>query len=201
MQAQKTNLKKEDARYYTAKLTPEIIDVQEVSYISIQGSGEPGGEKFQDSVSAIFSLAYQLKLDYKKKGIDFSVPNLEATWWTESGEFHIDLPRDQWLWKVMIRIPRFVSMDDFEIARDILVEEKRLHLAVDAELEEAREGKFVQILHQGPYEEVGAAYEKLIDFAGENGLRIEIPYREIYLSDPSRTAPDRLRTIIRIPAH
>lgn len=200
MQAQKTNLKKEDPRYYTAKFSPEIIEVQEVSYISLQGSGEPGGEKYQDSVCAIFTLAYQLKSDYKKKGLDFSVPNLEATWWTESGEFYIDMPREQWLWKVMIRVPQFIAEDDFERAREMLVEEKRLHLAEGIELENSDEGRFVQILHKGPYEEVGSTYERLIGFAEENGLKVEIPYREIYLSDPSRTAPDKLRTIIRLPA-
>lgn len=201
MQAQKTNLKKEDSKYYTARTAPEMIDIQEVSYISLEGEGEPGGENFQNSVSAIFSLAYELKFDYKKEGMDFSVPSLEAKWWTDSEVTYKELPPDQWKWKVMIRMPEFVRKKNFEEAKKSLVEKKRLHLVEGVRLEAGGEGRHMQILHVGPYDKIGKAYERLTSFAEENGVTIDYPSHEIYLSDPSRTAPDRLKTIVRIPVH
>ena len=197
--SQKTVLKKEDREYYTARAEPEIIYLQEALFITLEGSGEPGGKLYQSSINAIFSLAYQLKFDHKKKGSDFSVPSLETLWWTDSGDSSTELPREEWRWKVMVRVPNFVTGVSVESAKESVIKKKGLGEIGDARLEKMSEGRCAQILHVGPYEKVGMSYEKISKYIEDKGLKVNGAYHEIYLSDPSRTAPEKIKTIIRIP--
>ncbi len=199
MPQQKTVLKKEDRKYYAARPDPEMIELQEVYFITIEGEGKPGSEKFQESINAIFSLAYRLKFDHKAAGSDFSAPNLEALWWKASGRLEAGISQEDWRWKLIIRVPGFVTSESVEQAKKIEADRKGRIASANARLERMEEGKCAQILHIGRYEDAGRSYGKLKDFIEANGMKENGAYHEIYLSDPSKTAPGKLTTIIRIP--
>lgn len=195
----KTVLKKEDPKYYRGKLRPEILEFDEVFYVTIEGSGEPGGEMFQKGTNELFTLAYQIKFSSRAAGRDFTVSNLETLWWTESGEFDPEKKPEEWRWKVMIRLPDFVGPEDVENAKKEAMQKKNLPDLEKAEYEIMKEGKCVQVMHIGPYDEEGRTYNLLMEFVDQNGLKLNGLFHEIYLSDPSRTSPENLKTIIRLP--
>ena len=199
MQDGKIVLKKEDRKYYTAEKDPEILEFGEASYITLEGKGEPGGELFQSHINVLFTLAYQLKNAYKAMGHDFSMSSLEALWWAKSGKITEEAPPEEWTWKVMIRVPDYVSPDEVQKARNKSMEKKGMPALQLVEHEKMSEGKCAQILHVGPYEKEGETYGKLMKFISEEGLEINGLFHEIYLSDPSRTPPEKYRTIIRLP--
>jgi len=94
--ATKLDLTKEYKTYYTAKTTPEVVEFGEISFLTIEGKGEPGGKEFTSKVKALYPLAYGIKNIYKKQGKDFVVPKLEGLWWVESNKPTLEVPREEW---------------------------------------------------------------------------------------------------------
>ena len=199
MGATKLDLTKEYKSYYTAKTTPEVVEFGEAQFLTIEGKGEPGGEEFTAKLGALYSLAYGVRALMKKAGRDFTVAKLEGLWWVESDEFYLDVPREEWHWKLLIRQPEFVTPEVVEAARSEVLKKKGLALVNEVRFETLAEGKCVQILHIGPYATEPESLAKMQRLMGERGLVSHGLHHEIYLSDPRRVPEERLKTILRQP--
>jgi hypothetical protein len=197
----KLDLRKELKRYYTAKRKPEILDVPPGKFLTYTGRGAPESEAYQAALTALYGLSYTLKFKSKAEGRDFTVMALEGLWWWDDpAVFDLDdAPlRDEWNWKSMIRQPDFITHEMVDEVRPE-VREKR-GPAVDAvALETFHEGLSAQIMHVGPYSEEGPTGRTLHAFIEESGYRMRGRHHEIYLSDPRRSKPENLKTILRQP--
>jgi len=198
---EKYNLKKELRRFYSAKEKPELVDVPEISYLTFMGRGEPGGEAYNEGLGALYATAYTLKFESKKKGRDFTVMGLEGLWWWDSTNI-INLeeapPRETWNWMSLIAVPEFVTSDKLEELRPELVKKKGKALG-KVKLERIHEGLCAQILHIGPYSDEPRSQRKLHGFISELGYRLRGRHHEIYMGDPRKTPPEKLKTILRHP--
>jgi hypothetical protein len=195
----KLDLVKEYKTYYTAKTNPELFEFNEIPFLTIAGKGEPGGEEFTSKVEALYSLAYGVKNIYKKQGKDFAVPKLEGLWWVNSDKLALEVSREEWQWKLLIRLPDFVTLEAFEKTREEVFKKKRLELTKEIKFEEIKEGRSVQIMHVGPYSIESETIEKMRDFMKKNDLVENGLHHEIYLSDPRKMAPNKMKTILRQP--
>ncbi len=195
----KLDLTKADKTYYTAKNTPQIIEVTPYDYLTISGVSAPEDDIFLKAIEAIYAVAYGVKFTYKEEGKDFVVPKMEGQWWVE-GELPFDqTPRNEWHWKIAIPMPEFVSSKVVEKAIQHAIEKKGAAQISEVEFAPLNEGKAVQILHLGSYEEEASTLATLFKFVEDQGLEINGYHHEIYLSDPRKTAPEKLRTILRYP--
>ena len=188
-----------DREYFKAARQPKLMVLDEKKYLTLDGQGTPDSIAYQISIEAIYSTAYQLKFHHKKKGEDFKVSKLECLWWADENKDFEATPMEEWRWKLMIRIPDFVTNTELKEAIARINEERELKEVSGIKIGYLKEGKCVQILHVGPYEKVGDSYQKLIQFIENSGLHSNGPYHEIYISDPNRTLPENLKTIIRQP--
>ena len=195
----KLDLTKEYKTYYTAKTTPEIVEIEEGKFLTIEGKGAPGGYEFQAKVGALYSLAYGIKKLMKKEGKDFTVAKLEGLWWVDSGKQYTEVPREEWRWKLLIRQPDFVTEEIVEKAREEIMKKKKLEMVNEVKFEKMREGKCVQILHIGPYSTEPESLEKMYELMKEKGLVYNGFHHEIYLSDPRKVPEEKLKTILRQP--
>ena len=196
----KVDLSKEHKMLYSAKQTPALVDVPKGKYLVIDGKGDPNAEGYQQAMLALYGMAYALKFHYKEKGSDFKVMALEGLWWIKDGIFDMNnpAPRENWRWRSMIRVPDFVEQDSMAEVLPGLVE-KRGEKVREVKLEEFDEGLSAQVLHLGPYSEETPAINKLHEWVKEQGYRLRGDHHEIYMSDPRRTKPEKLKTIIRHP--
>ncbi|MCR3956121.1 MAG: GyrI-like domain-containing protein [Gudongella sp.] len=205
------DFKKEYKSLYKPKNEPEIIDVPEMRFLMVEGSGDPNSSKsYEEAVQILYGLSYAIKMtkknDTQPEGyFDFVVPPLEGLWWFDEDHFsgEVKSRKDEFIWIMMIRQPDFVTPEVVERAKDILSKKKpELNLS-RTRLVDHKEGLCSQIMHIGPYDDEPdtiARMEKHIRAEGYmtlmDGLR---QHHEIYLSDPRKTAPEKLRTIIRHP--
>jgi hypothetical protein len=196
----KLDLYKKHKSEYTAPRTPILVNVPSVKYLTITGRGAPAGEEFQKAVSALYGVAYTIKMTKKSAGKDYKVCNLEGQWWgaQDSDDFWTHSP-DSWNWRLMIRVPDFINANDLKDGDSKLKEKGKGDDVARVKLESITEGQCVQMLHVGPYAEEGTTIARMIEFAKENGLRCYDRHHEIYLSDPRRVPATRLRTILRHP--
>ena len=188
----------------------ELVTVPQLSYLTITGQIEPGAGPsdspgFDAALQAIYGLAYTLRFALKKRSerpLDAPVMPLEAQWWLTGGTFDLAHP-DNWAYRLMIAIPDQVGQDDVESALATLRAKRGDSAELDRlRLERIAEGDCVQVLHLGPYSTEPATLAGLPEFLAAQGLvdMVETrPHSEIYLSDPRRTAPEKLRTILRHP--
>lgn len=193
-------LRKKLKFYYSARRSPEIIDIPLGKFLTILGKGDPNGEEYQQAVQALYGMSFALKFDQKAKGCDYTVMHLEGLWWIEDGVFDINdpAPRDLWRWKSIIRQPDFINVDIVEGIRTG-VREKRGQKVDEVKLETFHEGLCAQVLHVGPYSEEGHTVKLLHDYIEVQGYRMRGDHHEIYLSDPRRSKPENLKTILRHP--
>ena len=196
---EKTDLVKQDKDYYSAKAKPELKEFRGLKFLVIMGKGEPAGKEFNAAVEALYPLAYGIKNIYKKQEKDFAVPKLEGLWWVNSDKNALDVPRSEWHWKLLIRMPDFVTGEKFEQTKIEVINKKGIHKINEIQFEEITEGKCVQILHIGPYLTEPETIEKMKTFMQDNRLVDNGLHHEIYLSDPRRTAPEKIKTILRQP--
>jgi hypothetical protein len=178
------------AEYATPK-TPFLLDVGPSTYLSIEGSGKPGGEEFERKIAALYSVAFTIKMASKSEGRDYAVCKLEGLW-EGLGEGH-------WHWRLLIRIPEFIGEEELKTARAELLAKGKPRDVQLVTLERLHEGRCVQMLHVGPYDAEDRTIASMKRFVDEHGLRPHGAHHEIYLSDPRRVAPVRLRTILRQP--
>ncbi|NLU41726.1 MAG: hypothetical protein GXX08_05955 [Firmicutes bacterium] len=204
---EKLDLRKELKHLYQPSAAQiEVVDVPEFKFAMIDGELEkscaPGDSAaFQQALEALFGISYNLKFASKKREInpiDYTVMALEALWWVEDGEFDIARP-DNWKWTAMILQPDHITDSMFQEALEQL-KKKRENPAVDKlRLETFREGLCIQTMHIGPYSEEPATIRRMESFAAENGFTYRGRHHEIYLGDPRRSAPEKLKTILRQP--
>ena len=202
----KIDLKKRYKSLFTARATPALIDVPALPYLMIDGAGVPGIGEFEDAIAALYATAYAIKFAIKKAGSDYGVPPLEALWWSDDGQ-PVDLvarPRAV-RWTAMILQPDFVDAQHVEAG--IIAAKAKLarkgapdNPALDRlALGRLAAGRAAQLLHTGPYSTEDADIERLHRFIAEQGLSPCGKHHEVYLNDPARTAPERLKTILRQP--
>jgi hypothetical protein len=195
----KLDLVKEYRSYYKAGKKPEIVEFQGANYLSIEGKGEPAGKVFVSKVEALYPLAYGIKKICKEQGNDFGVPKLEGLWWVEGDTSALEVPRDEWYWKLLIRMPDFVEKKIMASVQPELTKKKNNALIQEIAFEAITEGKCVQIMHVGPYSTEPETINLLMEFIDKNGLSVNGLHHEIYLSDPRKTEPEKMKTLIRYP--
>jgi hypothetical protein len=195
----KLDLTKEYKTYYTAKTTPEVVEFNEVQFLTIEGKGAPSGKEFTAKVEALYPLAYGVKNVCKKQGKDFGVPKLEGLWWVESNKPALEVSREEWRWKLLIRMPEFVTSDIVEKVKAEVIKKKGIELVKEIKFEKITEGKCVQILHVGPYSTEPESLSKMRKLMKEKNLVDDGLHHEIYLSDPRKVTPEKMKTILRQP--
>jgi hypothetical protein len=198
----KIDLKKEWKFLYTASARkPALVDVPKIKYLMMDGSGDPNqSPRFHGAVEALYSVAYTLKFTLKMgpEKIDYPVMPLDGLWWTDTEPFDLE-NKVSWKWTLMIAQPDCITAAMVRQAKKTVKEKKGLALADEIRIESYREGPSVQIMHIGPYSEEPPTIRKLHQFATDSGYSLGGKHHEIYFSDPRRTKPERLRTILRQP--
>ena len=187
------------AEYVTPK-KPVLVQTKPAKYLTITGQGAPGGEAFQESVGALYSVAFTLKMAKKFAGKDYKVCHLEGLWWGDKeGEDFAAQPPETWNWKLIIRVPDFIAPKDVKETITKLKKKGKPPKTAEVKLETIDEGQCVQMLHLGPYKTEEETISQMIALAREKGLSCRGRHHEIYLSDPRRVPAERLRTILRLP--
>lgn len=203
--AAKWEPKKELREYYRAGKRPRLIEIAEMPFIAIEGCGAPGGEGFQAAIQAMYSVGYTMKYAMKAQGRDFGIAALEAVWQVEGAQVedprdfdYSSVPPEQWRWKLLIAVPGFVRGADVEAAQEAALERKDLPDIRRVSLISLSGGRCVQALHVGPYATEPETIDGMLRFMEEQNVEPAGGHREIYLSDPRRAAPEKLRTILRL---
>lgn len=201
--------KKEYKEFYMPGNKPSIITVPPMNYIGVRGQGDPNAQdgEYQKAMGILYGIAYTIKMS--KKGdrqiegyFDYVVPPLEGLWWQDGGIGVDYAHKDRFKWISLIRLPDFVTQDDFRWAVAEATHKKKTDFS-KAEFIRYDEGLCVQCLHIGPYDEEPATVALMHRYMEEQGYVLDITdqrlHHEIYLSDARRTAPEKLRTVIRHP--
>jgi hypothetical protein len=198
--APKLDLYKVHAAEYVAPRAPRLVATKPGKYFTIAGAGDPDGPQFGEKVGALYAVAFTVKMARKQAGKDYKVAGLEGLWWGVSqGRWLIEQARHQWRWKLLIRVPSFIAAKDIAAAKRALLAKAKGKAIAQVKLETVREGRCVQMLHVGPYMNEGPTMDAMLAFAKAHGLRFTGRHHEIYLSDPRRVKPEKLRTILRHP--
>jgi len=193
------DLVKEFKSYYRANDKSVIVEFEKIPYLSIEGKGEPAGKVFTKAIEALYPLAYGVKKVCKSQGKDFGVPKLEGLWWVKSNKPALEVPRSEWYWKLLIRMPDFATSEIVKNAKEEVFKKKGFDLIKEIKFEILDEGKCVQIMHIGPYATEPETIQKMKDFITENNFNEIGLHHEIYLSDPRKTVPEKMKTILRQP--
>lgn len=201
--------KKEYKEYYMPKNQPQIIEIPSMNFIAVHGKGDPNeeGGEYKQALELLYGIAYTIKMskktDHRIDGyFDYVVPPLEGLW-EQKGKVGIDYSRKSELtWTAMIRLPDFVTKADFGWAVDQASVKKKTDFS-KVEFLTLDEGICVQCMHIGSYDDEPATVEAMESYAESMGYDIDISdsrkHHEIYLSDPRKTAPEKLKTVIRHP--
>ncbi|MBO9631813.1 MAG: GyrI-like domain-containing protein [Chitinophagaceae bacterium] len=204
---EKTDLSKLYKEYFTARALPQLVDIEAAHFISITGKGDPSGEAFAASIQALYTAAYGIKFSYKDLGKDFVVSKLEGLWQFDAEKYKgigmseapAKIPRSEWEYRLLIRMPDFVERKIVEKAIPGIADKKELADVKKVEWFDMNEGKCIQLLHVGPYSTEPESLAKIAAFSAEHGLQQNGLHHEIYLSDFRKTAPEKLKTILREP--
>ena len=203
------DFKKEYKEFYMPPNKPQIVDVPKANYIAVRGKGDPNeeGGAYQKAVGVLYSVAYTLKMSYKSEYkiegfFEYVVPPLEGFWWQE-GVVGVDYSdKSTFNWISVIRLPDFITEDNFNWAVETASKKKKTDCS-SAEFLTVHEGLCVQMMHIGPYDDEPATVAAMSTFLKENGYIIDInenrKHHEIYLSDPRKIAPEKMKTVIRHP--
>lgn len=198
----KVDLKRELPGYTATAGQFTVVDVPALQYLMVDGHGDPNtSTQYRDAVSSVYPLAYTLKFASKEeRDRDYTVMPLEALWWAEDmSAFTSDRDKSRWSWTVMLLVPDWLGRDDVERARAAAAR-RRPPVLERVRLQRLAEGRCVQTLHLGPYDDEGPVLEAMHrDGIIGRGLQLRGRHHEIYLSDPRRVAASRLRTILRQP--
>ncbi len=203
------DFKKEYKEFYMPKNKPQIVTIPKMNYIAVRGAGNPNeeGGAYQQAISILYAVAYTLKMsdktDYKMDGFfAYVVPPLEGFWWMPDGGDIDYSQKDKFQWISVIRLPDFVTEQDFAWAVETAAKKKKLDCSM-AEFLTIEEGLCVQIMHHGSYDAEPETVALMDAYLAENGyvndLNAERLHHEIYLSDPRKAAPVKWKTVIRHP--
>lgn len=187
---------------YNPKKQYEFIEIPKLQFLSIKGQGNPNNSvEYADCVGALFSLSYGLKFHSKKKHQkDYVVGPLEGLWWADDMNDFISRNKEKWKWEMLIWQPDWIEMGDFNLTLEQTKNKNPNRKLEEVELKTIDEGLCVQILHIGSYDDEAPVLAKMHDeFIPQNGFKMRGLHHEIYLSDPRKTAPEKLKTILRQP--
>lgn len=182
--------------------TVQLVEVPPMRFLAIDGTGDPNtSPAYAEAVAALYAVAYALKMRRKRENPanDYVVMPLEGLWWMAEGIAYSPEARDGWAWTMLIRQPDDVTAAQFDEAREQVAGKKGLPRLSALRLEEHDEGSAAQTMHIGPYSTEASTIALLHDFIAAQGRVARGKHHEIYLGDPRRTAPERLKTILRQP--
>ncbi|MEU6036241.1 GyrI-like domain-containing protein [Actinomadura sp. NPDC047616] len=196
------DVKRERKELYAPKNTAwALIEVPEQQFIAIDGQGDPNtSPTYAAAVEALYTVAYTLKFAAKRDGQDFVVAPLEGLWWADDYEAFTVRAKASWKWTMLISLPDWITKETIEEARAAAAAKKKLPAIAGLRHHTLHEGLCAQILHVGSYDDEAPLLAHLHnDYVKANGLRLHGLHHEIYLSDPRRTRPEQLKTILRQP--
>ena len=201
--------KKEYREFYLPKSKPGIVTVPSMSFVAVRGKGDPNQEdgEYKQALNMLYGIAFTIKMSRKGSHqiegyFDYVVPPLEGFWW-QDGVHGVDYSRkDSFQWISAIRLPDFVTMADFDWAVREATAKKKMDFS-KVEFMTLEEGLCVQCMHIGPYDDEPATVQLMHEFMEREGYVLDITderhHHEIYLSDARRTAPEKLKTVVRHP--
>jgi hypothetical protein len=197
----KLDLKKGLRDLYDAPKDPVLVTVPPMNFLLVDGEGDPRDSiAYIQAIEVLYGLSYTIKFMLKKEaGIDYGVLPLEGLWWSEDMDAFLLGERNKWKWTAMIMQPEMVLAEQVERAKVELKRRKDPPALPKVRLERYDEGLSAQSMHLGPYSEERPTIERLHRFIEEQGCERTGRHHEIYLGDPRRAKPEKLRTIIRQP--
>ncbi|MBQ9902923.1 MAG: GyrI-like domain-containing protein [Clostridia bacterium] len=206
------DFKKEYREFYLPPRKPTLVEVPAMNFIAVRGKGDPNDEEgeYKQAMGLLYGVAFTLKMskkgDHRIEGyFDYVVPPLEGFWWQEGVQGMDYAHKEKLCWISLIRLPDFVTRGDFDWAVEEASRKKKADFSCfsKAEFLTYAEGLCVQCMHIGSYDDEPVTVEAMHEFAEQNGYAIDITdsrfHHEIYLSDARRTAPEKLKTVIRLP--
>jgi hypothetical protein len=194
------DLRRQMPQLYSAPSTPVLLEVPELSYLQVYGHGDPNtAPEYAEAVEALYAVAYAIRFALKRgpQGLDAAVMPLEGLWWTPDMSTFTTEDKSAWDWTLMIRVPDLIDAAAVDQARASAARKKPLPGLDRVGWASYTEGPSAQVLHVGPYSAEGPTVERLHRFIADAGFVPAGKHHEIYLGDPRRAAPERLRTIIR----
>lgn len=199
---QKIEYKKHFKQLYLPKDMPNIIDVPKMSFICVEGAGDPNGEEFSKNIEILYALSYAVKMSYKSKDVpagyyEYTVFPLEGVWdLVDKNLPHTN--KDNLKYNIMIRQPDFLTAELFERFK-AQTEKKKPELSIgNAMFEDIHEGLCVQMMHKGSYDDEPASFKIMEQFCKDSGYtRTDLTHREIYISDPRKTEESQRNTVLR----
>lgn len=203
------DFKKEYSEFYNSNCEPKIVNVPKANYIAVRGKGNPNDEngEYKETIGLLYSVIFTLKMSYKESHkidgyFEFVVPPLEGLWWQENSEGLDYNRKDDMNFISIIRLPDFVTEKVFQWAIEEATKKKKMDFN-KVEFSVYDEGKCVQCMHIGPYDNEPETIKKMNEFVAKEGYKIDVSnkryHHEIYLSNPQRCASSKLKTIIRHP--
>jgi len=188
-------------RLYRATTKPQLVQVPALRFLCLDGHGDPNtSQAYAAAVQALYSVSYAAKFAVKKAGgPEFKVSPLEGLWWAADMSTFLTGDKSEWDWTMMIRQPDAVTHALVARLADEVAANKSMPVAKELRLISFEEGAAAQVLHVGPYDTEGPTIARLHEFIQAHGFTLDGRHHEIYLGDPRRSAPERLRTIIRQP--
>ncbi|GAA4822735.1 GyrI-like domain-containing protein [Nocardioides caeni] len=202
MASTKVDLKKELDSYRARAGEFRVVEVPPLTYLMVDGRGDPNtSQEYADALAALYPVAYALKFASKREGRDYVVPPLEALWWAEDmTAFTSARDKAQWSWTILLLTPDWITEEQVVAAVEAAGTKAPAAALWRVRHASLEEGTCAQTLHVGPYDdEAGVLARMHDDFIPAHGLEMTGRHHEIYLSDPRRVAPERLRTILRQP--
>ncbi|MEG1255772.1 GyrI-like domain-containing protein [Clostridium sp.] len=195
----KLDLKKEQKEIFNVKQHQyKKVTCPKSYYIAIDGKGNPNGnEEYMNKIGALYKVAYGLKMKYKKYDLDFVVMPLSGLWWTENMKNFENEPKENWLWTMMIQIPKYLEKDEFNKMKISLKDEEMYKYVSKIYFAEFEEEEAFETLYIGAYKDEGSTIKKLHETILEEGYKLCGKHHEIYLSDPRKVEESKLKTIIR----
>lgn len=201
----KIDYKKIDKQFYLPKQKPAIVEIPKFKFVTIEEVGNPNSKTFEQVVEALYTFSYKVRMSHKSKDIpkgyyEYVVYPLEGIWDLQIPELGI-ANKDNFKYKMMIRQPEFLSTELFNRFIDEIKEKKDNIYTDKLKLEEIEEGLSCQMLHLGSYDSEPESFKLMEEFCKDNGyLRSSLIHKEIYLSDPRKTATEKLKTVLRFKA-
>lgn len=203
------DFKKEYKEFYLAKNEPQIVLVPPMNYVAVRGTGDPNeeGGAYKAAIAVLYAVSYTIKMsklgDHRIDGYyDFVVPPLEGFWWQDGVQGVDYTSKSSFHWISVIRLPDFVTQEDFDWAVAEATRKKKLDCSI-AEFMTIDEGKCVQIMHIGPYDDEPATVAVMDQYLAANGYENDFSltrmHHEIYLSDARKIAPEKWKTVNRHP--
>ncbi len=206
--AENFDCKKRYKELYLPKPRPALVEVPTLPFFAADGSGPPEGALYREAIEVLYALSFTVKMSKMgRRRLDgyyeYAVPPLETLWWLPDGPFHPERPRREWQWRALIAQPDFVDASVLQWAAAEVLKKKPQLPTKRVAFTAYREGSCVQALHIGDYSEESRTMAAIAAFLEAEGWRDDSgparPHHEIYLSDPRRTAPEKRKTVLRVP--